>query len=217
MTTPDIQTVNTDDLSSFSYSNPEGIAVIMPCTDTEQGQKTAEILHSRAGMDCKIIIVHDINRQGFIKTLNDTAARITAKYIVYLAQDAYPSRGWLKCAYDTLEKTGKGLLAFNDGKWQGRIASFGMVRTNWVKTLYNGPILYPGYNSHAADNELTVIARCQEMHEYNPDCTLLEYDLNKDFGGSNTEDKELFQNRFRNGFDGLVSLKNLRIWQRSTR
>lgn len=210
-----IQTIRTADLSSFSYSDPEGIAVIMPCTDTEQGQKTAEILHRRAGMDCKIIIVHDINRQGFIKTLNDTAARITAKYIVYLAQDAYPGRGWLKCAYDTLERTGKGLLAFNDGKWQGLIASFGMVRTSWVKTLYGGPILYPGYKSHAADNELAVIARAQDMHEYNSECTLIEYDPEKAllplWGPlQNANDKVLFRNRFKSGFDGLVSQEHLK-------
>jgi len=205
MLNPDIQTISTTDLSSFSFSAPDGIAVIMPCTDTEMGLKTAEILHRRAGMDCNVFVVYDNNRQGFIKTLNDSAARISAKYIVYLAQDAYPGRGWLKCAYDTLEKTGKSLLAFNDGKWQGRIASFGMVRTSWTKTLYNGPILYPGYKSHAADNELTVIARCQEMHEYNPECTLLEYDPEKDFGGSNREDKALFDKRFVKCFDGLVS------------
>lgn len=201
-----IQTLSTVDLPSFSHSDPEGIAVIMPCIDVDMGQKTAEILHRRAGMDCAIFIVYDQNRQGFIKTLNQTAARLDTKYIVYLAQDAYPGRGWLKCGYNELEESGKGLLGFNDGKWQGRIASFGMVRTEWVKTLYNGSVFYPGYTSHAADNELTVIARCQDTYVYNPECTLLEYDPDKDFGGSNPTDNAMFKKRFVQGFARLVSL-----------
>ena len=76
-------------------------------------------------MDCRIIIVNDTLRQGFIRTLNDTAARISARYVVYLAQDAYPGRNWLRDAHEALEKSGKGLLGFNDGTYKGRIATFG--------------------------------------------------------------------------------------------
>lgn len=201
--------LDSKDLSSVPNTDPKGIAVIMPCIDKAQGQKTAEILQRRAKMDCEVLVVYDSSRQGFIKTLNDAAARITTKYIVYLAQDAYPGWGWLKCAYDALEKSGKGLLAFNDGKWAGWIASFGMVRMSWVKTLYNGPVFYPGYKTHAADKELTVIARCQDMHVYKPECTLLEYDPDKDFGGGNIVDKRIFIHRFRNGFMGIVPFEKL--------
>ena len=204
-----IKILDIQEVSTFFHSDPEGVAIIMPCTDVEEGQKTAETLHRRAGMPCNIFIVHDTIHQGFVKTLNQTAARISAKYIVYLAQDAWPSRGWLKCAFDSLEKSGKGLLAFNDGKWSGHIASFGMVRTSWLRDLYSGDIFYPGYHSHAADNELTVIARVQDMHVYNPECTLVEHDPDKDFGGSNPVDRKLFKRRFIQGFDGLVPLESL--------
>ncbi len=204
-----IQKITAEELSGLSVNEPNGVVVIMPCTDPAQGVKTAEVLYRRAEMPCHILVIHDTPRQGFIKTVNDAAAAIQARYIVYLAQDAYPGRGWLRCAYDTLEKSGKGLLAFNDGKWHGRIAAFGMVRTDWVKTLYAGEVFYPGYISHAADNELTVIARCQDMHAYNPDCTLVEYDQNKDFGGSNPKDKALFQSRFLRGFDGRIPFEKL--------
>lgn len=204
-----IHKINVTDLTNFTLSDPEGVIIIMPCTDTEMGMKTAEVLLRRAGMDCAILIINDTLRQGYVKTLNQTAAKITAKYIVYLAQDAWPGRGWLKCAYDTLEKSGKGLLAFNDGKWHGRIASFGMVRTSWIKTLYGGDVFYPGYYSHAADKELTVIADTLELLDYNPECTLMEHDLNKDFGGSNPADESLFKKRFVQGFDGLAPLNKL--------
>ena len=209
MSSKNIQLLDIQKIQNFSLEDHQGIVVIMPCIDAETGIKTAEILYRRAGMPCTILVVLDTLRQGFIKTLNQTAVRITAKYIVYLAQDAWPGRGWLKCAYESLEKSGKGLLAFNDGKWQGRIASFGMVRTSWVKSLYGGDIFYPGYISHAADNEITVIARVQNMHEYNPDCTLMEYDPDKDFGGSNSSDRALFKSRFKEGFVGLAPLEKL--------
>ncbi len=205
----DIQVIDIREIASFSFSDPEGIVVIMPCIHQEQGLKTAEVLQRRANMPCKILVVMDSLRQGFIKTLNDTFARITAKYLVYLAQDVWPGRGWLKCAHDSLEKSGKGLLAFNDGKWHGSFASFGMVRASWLGAVYKNTVFYPGYINHAGDNELSLIAQAQDMYEYNPECTLVEYDFDKDFDGSNPRDKALFHKRFVQGFDGLVPLELL--------
>ena len=165
----------------------------MPCIDTAIGLKAATFLATRAGMTCRIIVVEDTLRQGFIRTLNDTAARISARYVVYVAQDAYPGRDWLRSAYEIMEQSGKGLLGFNDGKFRGRIASFGMVRREWIESLYGGPVLFPGYHSHAADNELTVIARALDMYIYEPDCTLIEYDLDRESKPSRKEDCRLFR------------------------
>ena len=182
----------------------------MPCIDAKLGMETARVLLRRAGMPCTIFVVLDSSRQGFIRTLNDTAARISARYIVYLGQDAYPGRDWLHYAYRSLEESGKGLLGFNDGKWRGRIASFGMVRKQWAKALYGGAIFYPGYRSHKADNELTVITRALDTYHYAPECVLVEYDPLKDFGGSNPVDDRLFKARFAEGFDGLAPRECLR-------
>ena len=182
----------------------------MPCIDAKIAMNTARLLACRAGMDCRIIVVNDTFRQGFIRTLNDTAARISARYIVYLAQDAYPGRNWLRDAHDALERSGKGLLGFNDGTYKGRIATFGMVRTDWVRSLYGGPIFHPGYNCHGADNELTVIARASDSYVYEPNCTLVEYDPNKDSKPGHKLDAKLFRQRFVTGFDGLVPLERLR-------
>ena len=201
--------LNTKDISSLSHKDPQGIAVLLPCTDQARARQTASILNSRAGIDCQVFIIYDSLLQGFIKTINQVFARLDVRYLVYLAQDAYPGRGWLHCAYTCLERTSKGLLAFNDGKWHGRIASFGMVRTSWVKTLYNGNFFYPGYKSHAADLELTVIAQALGEHVYNPNCTLVEIDSNKDKGGSNPEDHNLFLFRVKQCFDGLVEQDEL--------
>ncbi len=205
-----LELLDASGLDDFSCDLPGGITVIMPCIDRDKGMETARMLLGRAGIECRVLVVYDSLRQGFIKTLNQTAARVNAKYIVYTAQDAWPGRGWLECAWDTLEKTKKGLLAFNDGKWKGQIASFGMVRTKWVSELYGGDIFFPGYKSHAADNELTVIARARAMHVYNPECTLVEIDPGKDHRSSSLRDKALFQARFQRGFDGLAPMGKLR-------
>ena len=205
-----IQCIDVQSLAYLQHIDEKGVAVIMPCTDAKLGMETARLLLRRAGMPCSIFVVLDSSRQGFVRTLNDAVARISAQYIVYLAQDAYPGRDWLHSAYRYLEESGKALLGFNDGKWKGRIASFGMVRTQWAKRLYRGAIFYPGYRSHAADNELTVIARALDTYQYAPDCVLVEYDPHKDFGGSNPVDYYLFKTRFAQGFDGLVPRERLR-------
>ena len=182
----------------------------MPCIDVKVGMDTARLLASRAGMECRIVVANDTIRQGYVSTLNDTAGRVSAHYVVYLAQDAYPGLDWLCDAHDALEKSGKGLLGFNDGVYRGRIATFGMVRTDWVKALYDGPIFHPGYNCHGADNELTVIARALDEYVYEPNCTLVEYDPHKEGKPGHKHDAKLFRERFVTGFDGLVSRERLR-------
>jgi hypothetical protein len=200
----EIELIDVRDLRLLKFSDSDGVAVVMPCTDTKMGMETAAMLAKRAGMACKIFVVHDSLQQGFVRTLNDTANHISVRYVVYLAQDAYPGRDWLRSAHCVMEQSGKGLLGFNDGKFRGKIASFGMVRTQWVKDLYGGPIFYPGYIAHAADSELTVIARALDMYMYEPDCTLVEYDPDKDSKSSRRDDARLFRYRFLSAFDGLV-------------
>ena len=207
---PTIELFDVRQIGSLAADDIADVAVVMPCIDAKVAMGTARLLACRAGMDCRIIVVNDTLRQGFIKTLNDTAARMSARYVVYLAQDAYPGRNWLRDAYNALERSGKGLLGFNDGTYKGRIATFGMVRTDWVRSLYGGPIFHPGYNCHGADNELTVIARASDSYVYEPNCTLVEYDPDKDSKPGHKLDAKLFRERFATGFDGLVPMERLR-------
>ena len=204
-----IQLLDVGNLGDFQFSNPSGVAVVMPSIDVTKARSTADILLKRAGMPTTILIAEDTVRQGFIKTLNEVAARIDVRYVVYLAEDVFPGLDWLKLAHDRLEESGKSLLAFNCGKWRGRIAAFGMVRTSWVKYIYDGSILYANYKAHKADNEITVIARTLGEFVYEPDAVLVEIDPRKT--GSNPEtapnalhDRQLFKNRFQSGFGGLV-------------
>jgi GT2 family glycosyltransferase len=204
----DIEIVDIANIENFSFSNPDGIAIIMPCIDIQQGLKTAYILNKRASIPAKIIIAHDTMKYGFIKTTNEIFKKINVKYVVFLAQDAFPGKQWLLHAFQTLEKTGKGLLAFNDGKWMGNLASFGMVRRSWIKSVYKNSLFFDKYISHAADNELTTIARATNEYIYNPNSVLIEVDYekeNKIYG--NTTDRDKFISRCKNGFDRTIDIK----------
>jgi hypothetical protein len=185
--------------------------VIMPSITEDRALETARLLVKQAGMRTRVYVVMDRERQGFVKTFNDTAARLSATYVVYLAEDVYPGRRWLKLARDKLQGSGKGLLAVNDGKWRGRIASYGMVRAEWAKQLYGGPLLYSGYRNHVADNELTIIARALGQFVYEPDSVLVEIDQDKAFQGAKVYDKKihppdrvLLRERFDTCFEGLA-------------
>jgi hypothetical protein len=198
-------------LDRLSHRDRDGVAIVMPSIDVAKALATARLLVRRAGLKTTVFIVEDTLRQGFIRTLNATAARLDVRYVVYLAEDAFPGVDWLKLAHEKLEESGKGLLAFNDGKWKGRIAAFGMVRTAWVKDLYGGPVLYPAYRSHRADNELTAIARATDQFVYAADCVLTEVDARKAFRTSEAEagnftedDKRLFIRRYNAAFDNLA-------------
>lgn len=205
-----IHTVEAGDLDEFAITDRQGIVIVIPSTDPDKARATARLLLQRAGMKARVVIAHDSARSGFIATLNAVAARMDVKYIVYTAEDAYPGLDWLRTAHTRLEASGQGLLAFNCGKWRGRIAAFGMVRTAWVAGLYGGPVFHPGYRRHKADNELTVIARITGALAYEPDAVLVEIDAGKVFVEQSPDDRALFCERFRLGFDGRIPLPALK-------
>lgn len=165
------------------------IVVIMPTINEVKAKATLEQLKESAGIDADFYSVIDIDRTGFIATANKAFRELEAKYYVYVAEDAYGGRDWLKIAYEEMEKTGAGLFAFNDGKWHGKLASFGMVRKDWA-----GKELLPSvYKSHYADTELTLRAIQEGKLAYNPEAVLIEVDADKH--GVNPEDKTLFNKR----------------------
>ena len=187
------------------------ISVIMPCIDREAGIRAAKLLQSRAGVEADFVVVIDSRRKGFIRTLNVAARRTEADYVVYLAEDAFPGEDWLATASSALRDSGSKLLAFNCGKWHGRVAAFGMVDKSWAYSLYGDQILFEGYKSHRADNELTVIARAMNVYTYCRTAVLVENDFKKDFHRAENDaanfteiDKNLFKRRYKKGFDGLV-------------
>jgi hypothetical protein len=122
----------------------------------------------------------------------------------YLAEDAFPGRDWLKIGMKKLQSTHASLLAFNDGKWQGNLASFGLVKRKWAEKNYDGNLFYPQYHSHYADTELTLLARAEKLFTYDPHSLVIELDWEKEKKTVNMNDKKLFALRTASGFDGRI-------------
>lgn len=176
------------------------VQVIMPTTDVELAKKSAEIMKARAGYDCEILIVEDKERHGFVRTVNDFFKKTNAHFLVYTAQDAFVGNNWLAEALLEQFKTQAGLTAFNDGKWDGRLASFGMVEVGWAKQNYDGDLFFPEYNSHYCDTELTQIAKEKKSYCYAKDAIMMEIDYDKPVGkskGTNRKDKKLYRKRIK--------------------
>ena len=183
---------------------------MLPVTNRQQAAMTAEILLHRAGVDFELLMVEDDVKGGPIAIWNHCAARLACNFLVYLAQDAFPGRAWLAVALDAMKKApGAGLFAFNDGKWFGQLASFGLVRLSWLNGIYHGPLFFEGYQQHYGDTELTLIAKEQQALVYQPHAVLIEVDHSKDMKPVAAADRALFAMRCRNGFDGKVRNQSL--------
>lgn len=183
--------------------NPR-ITVLMPSIDHKKAEKTITQLESRAGIKATYVILDDPDRKGFVEMVNQGYKKyIDSHYFVYVAEDAFAGQDWLKIAYDTMEEHNAGLFAFNDGKWKGQLASFGMVKKQYLRFLCEGKyLLNPAYHSHYGDTELSVISIAHGKMIYNPNAVLIEVDYKKH--GVNKKDKKTFARRKKDGFDGRV-------------
>jgi hypothetical protein len=124
----------------------------------------------------------------------------------YVAQDAFAGRRWLALALEALGEQ-KHFLGFNDGKWAGALAAFGLGRRSWA--LQNYPqkanaFFYPQYARHYADAELTLLALQAGVYAYEPNSVLVEVDWDKDSASVDEADRLLFTQRKAAQFDGKV-------------
>ncbi|MFW5329379.1 hypothetical protein [Hydrogenophaga sp. ZJX-1] len=200
-----VQIVHTNTKSianEATYDAP--VVVAIPSTNLELAVRSAKLMSRRAGTDGLILILEDVERSGFIATCNTAFKMSSGGYFVYAAQDAFAGRLWLKIAVHQIEKHRKNMLAFNDGKWHGLLASFGMVKREWAQANYKGELFCPLYHSHFGDAELTVIAKQQDSLCFSPRSVLLEVDWEKDDRKVNRDDKNMFRRRAASGFDGKL-------------
>ena len=182
------------------------VVVLIPSIDKEKAKATVNQLASTAGMEAQYVVMEDKERLGYVKMVNKGFELYKdADFFVYTAEDAYGGRDWLLKAWETLEDKYAGLLAFNDGKWDGKLASFGMVRREWLNYVYDGKYLMnPVYKSHYGDTELSIIAMAQGKLIYNSNCVLIEVDRQKKEHGVNEDDRKTYIERQLAGFDGRV-------------
>jgi len=182
------------------------VVVLLPWLDEAAARQAAAVMLARAGTACSVLALRDDARLGPVALLNAAMRRTDSPWIVYAAQDAFAGRHWLHHALTTLQaEPGRGLLAFNDGKWFGHLAGFGLVRRRWIDAVYGGDLFHPGYRRHYGDTELSLIAQQDRALAYHPHALLVEVDADKDARAVHAPDRELFRLRAGAGFDGRVT------------
>ena len=184
--------------------------VVLPFTNPVLAARSASQLARRAGTVGTILCIHDTAGKGFIKVANSAFRRSVAPYFAYVAQDAFAGREWLSSALEAIDKNGGGLLAFNDGKWAGRLAAFGLARREWAQGNYDGDLFHSGYKRHYADVELTLIAMQQRRLRYSPNALLVEVDWKKEASPVDEADRLLYYQRGQTAFDRKVPNPGLR-------
>lgn len=184
--------------------------VVMPCIDAELARRSASQMAERAGAAVRILCILDGRRHGFIAVANAAFRRSVAPQFGYVAQDAFAGRNWLAMGMETLAGREGGLLAFNDGKWGGALAAFGLVEREWARGNYDGDLFHPGYRRHYADVELTLIAMQQKKFRFDPLALVVEVDWGKEQAAVSEEDRLAYYRRGQTGFDRKVSDQGLR-------
>jgi len=192
-------------LSKFKLSSSYETIIVLPAIDMILANKISEIMEIRTRVDSLLIIVEDDLRIGFIMVANMVYMKTTSRYFCYVAQDSYPGYFWLDYGLDTMKRTNAGLLSFNDGRFFGKIAVFGLADRQWLNTIYEKFLFYPKYKSHFADTELSVIAAQTQNLVFNPNALLIEVDYEKHLHGNNPDDDKLYRQRAETGFDGLIA------------
>jgi len=186
------------------------VLVVMPFIDRAMAGRSAAQLAARAGVEGLLLAVEDADRRGFIATVNRLFRESTSEYFAYVAQDSFAGRKWLARALALMQKGGKGLLGFNDGKWMGMLAGFGLAERAWAAGNYGGDLFHAQYVRHYADAELTLLAMSAGTYCYDANCVLVELDWDKDRTGVDAADRALYRLRAAEGFDGRVMDSKLR-------
>ena len=200
-----IRTTSGVELASSPALQAE-VLLVMPCTNLPMAQRAATQMAQRAGAAGQLLLVQDTQGWGFIRVVNHVFKNTLGRYFGYVAQDAYAGRQWLALALEALQRPGKSLLGFNDGKWHGAFAGFGLAERQWASQNYPGADFFQsGYSRHFADVEISILAISQGRYVHDPRSLLVEVDWAKDGAPVDAHDRAHYRTRAAAGFDARVS------------
>lgn len=204
MSNASLLTLSTRQLGTWPGLRAE-VLFVMPCTDLPMARRAATLMIERAGAALTVLIVEDLDGWGFVRITNRVFQATQGRCFGYVAQDAFAGRQWLALALAALQAPDKHLFAFNDGKWHGVIASFGLARRDWAARNYpQGEFFHAAYQQHFADVELSLLALACAGHCHDARSVLVEVDWHKDHAPVNAGDRALYHSRLATGMDGRV-------------
>ena len=175
---------------------------VMPFTDLAMAKKSSLLMSKRADASGLLVCVYDNLGEGFINIANQVFEKTSSTWFGYTAQDAFVGRNWLGFALEALNRQNAVLLGFNDGKWFGELAAFGLAQREWASKNYQGVLFSPEYAQHYADVELTILAQAIGRYAFSANSLMIEVDWEKDGKATNRKDKQTFQARLQQHFDG---------------
>ncbi len=196
-----------DDLALEPLKAQETLVAI-PFTDVSMVKQSAQLMAKRALAPGTILAIFDDLQLGFMQIVNQVFRQTQSDTFAYAAQDAFAGRAWLQLAMDALGEQYQ-FLGFNDGKWAGAMASFGLARRSWASKNYQGNFFCPQYRSHYADAELTLLAMQEGVYVYEANSLLVEMDWEKDIKRVDENDRQIFLQRRAIGFDSRVTNPHL--------
>ncbi len=182
--------------------------IVMPFSDSTQAARAAGLMAMRASAPGLLLAVQD-DGEGFVALVNRLFAGSASPFFGYVGEEAFAGRDWLRNAMNFMLARRAGLLAFNDGKHFGTLASFGLARRSWAQSVYGGPFFFPGYRSACASAELSMIAAGQRALVYAPDSVLLQLERENNAPAPDDSDRRLLTERQAQGFDGRLAAKAL--------
>jgi len=198
--------------------------VVIPSKNKNPDMKLVNLLLNRSGMPdpmTRVNVLHQWDKKGdgYHATFNRAYLDNPGyDYYVYVADDVFPGRNWLLQGLKAMHIKNAGLCIPNDGKWNGEIATFGIISRPFIETFgsvhkidgkYVTVPFNQDYKANYGDMELTVIAKATGKAVYEPSCVLTEVDFDKDTKKGHADDKLLFERRRRTGFEGRVGDQGL--------
>lgn len=189
-----IQFISSTEIGTLNLGYHETIFV-MPFTNPAQAKKSSALIASRSGAPGLLVCVYDQNHEGFISISNRVFQKTQSTWFGYTAQDAFSGRNWLDIALKAVAQKNAVLISFNDGKWTGELAAFGLAQRAWASNNYGGTLFFPEYKQHFADVELTLLAQASGRYVYEPNSIMIEVDWAKDTKGTNQQDRQKFETR----------------------
>ena len=139
------------------YDSKVKIAIVIPYRpgNKEIATKAAKLYIIRAGMDCKVYTIEDSEQKGWVNAQNWAFNNLDFDFYIYSCDDYIPCRNFLIKAYQSYLGTQKQVIAFNDGKWDGSMATIALVKKEFAEKLEDGNLFYKGYFGNYGDPELT--------------------------------------------------------------
>lgn len=210
-----------DHFKGVVKSEAPKVCVVIPSVNKNPNKKLVDLLVSRSGLSPESVnVIHEVDskKTGYHATCNRVFAREGAfyDYFVFLADDVFPGRNWLLNGLAAMKSQQAGLCIPNDGKWEGSIATFSIVETDFINEHgWQSPEIPQRlpfnecYKSNFGDMELTIIAKSLDKAVYEPSCVLTEVDFDKDTKPGHHDDRVMFESRRLDGFGGRVKDQQL--------